>query len=162
MPLINDGGETMEAFSLYLSKLSDYIILIAAVVSALYVIAKPILSAKGVLKKHEKEKFQKQFNAEFDRRAPGCSNQIQLLAEIKELSLKQTEEIGKLTVGIKNVQRQQIMMIYNENKHDRTLEETEKERLDELYRDYKNEGGNSFIDKYYARMCSWETIPDEE
>ena len=78
----------MEAFSLYLSKLSDYIILIAAVVSALYVIAKPILSAKGIFKKREKEKFQKQFNAEFDRRAPGCSNQIQLLAEIKELSLK--------------------------------------------------------------------------
>ena len=152
----------MEAFSLYLSKLSDYIILIAALVSALYVIAKPILSAKGIAQKREKEKFQKQFNAEFDRRAPACSNQTKLLAEIKELSIKQTEEIGKLTIGIKNVQRQQIMMIYNENKHDRTLEETERERLDELYRDYKSEGGNSFIDKYYARMCNWEVVSDEE
>ena len=152
----------METFSLYLSKISDYIIFIAAVVSALYVIAKPVLSAKGIIKKREKEKFKEQFDSEFDRRAPACSNQTKLLAEIKELTLKQSSEISKLTVGIKNVQRQQIMMIYNENKHDRTLEETEKERLDELYRDYKNEGGNSFIDKYYARMCGWEVIPDEE
>lgn len=152
----------METFSLYLDKLADLVILIAAVVSALYVIAKPILSAKGIFKKREGEKFQKQFDAEFDRRAPACSNQTQLLAEIKDLTLKQAEEIGKLTVGIKNIQRQQIMMIYNDNKHNRTLEETEKERLDELYRDYKREGGNTFIDKYYARMCTWETTPDEE
>ena len=53
-------------------------------------------------------------------------------------------------------------IIYNDNKHDRTLEETEKERLDELYSDYKAEGGNSFIDKYYHRMCNWTTISDEE
>ena len=152
----------METFSLYLDKLADLVILIAAVVSALYVIAKPILSAKGIFKKREEEKFQKQFNTEFDRRAPACSNQTRLLAEIKDLTLKQAEEIGKLTVGIKNIQRQQIMMIYNDNKHNRTLEETEKERLDELYRDYKREGGNTFIDKYYARMCTWEITPDEE
>lgn len=152
----------METFSLYLDKLADLVILIAAVVSALYVIAKPILSAKGIFKKREGEKFQKQFDAEFDRRAPACSNQTRLLAEIKDLTLKQAEEIGKLTVGIKNIQRQQIMMIYNDNKHNRTLEETEKERLDELYRDYKREGGNTFIDKYYARMCTWEITPDEE
>lgn len=152
----------MEAFSLYLDKICDYIILIAAVISALYVIAKPVLSTKGIFKKKEAEKFRNNFDKEFDRRAPGCSSQILLLNEIKELNVSQSQEISKLTVGIKNIQRQQIMMIYNENKSTRTLEETERERLDELYRDYKSEGGNSFIDKYYARMCNWEVVSDEE
>lgn len=152
----------MGALFLYLDQISDFIILAAAVISACYVIAKPVLSTKGFFKKKEEEKFKKQFDAEFNRRAPGCSDQTKLLNEIKELNLHQSQEISKLTVGIKNIQRQQIMMIYNDNKHERTLEETEKERLDELYRDYKSEGGNSFVDKYYKRMCNWQIVSDEE
>jgi hypothetical protein len=31
----------------------------------------------------------------------------------------------------------------------------EKEALEQYYIDYKAEGGNSYIDKYYKRMSTW-------
>lgn len=57
--------------------------------------------------------------------------------------------------------RQRIMDIYHRYKADRRMPIYAKEALDELYKDYKAEGGNSYIDKYYKRMCLWETYDDE-
>jgi hypothetical protein len=156
------GGESVEAFLTNIDALADVIVFVAAVVSALYVIFKPILQAKGFFQKKEEQKFKEQFKKEFNTCAPDFSKQVELLYEIKSLTESQKSTVATLATGIKNIQRQQIMMIYNDNKHDRTLEETEKERLDELYSDYKAEGGNSFIDKYYHRMCNWTIISDEE
>ena len=38
------------------------------------------------------------------------------------------------------------------------------ETIDELYKDYKSQEGNSYIDKYYKRMSNWEIdyTEDEE
>ena len=53
------------------------------------------------------------------------------------------------------------MAIYHEYKFERALPIHVKEALDELYKDYKKEGGNSYIDKYYGRMGKWKiTYPD--
>ena len=152
----------MDSFITIADKISDVIVLVAAVVAALYTIAKPILQAKGILVKRDRAQFTKQFNEEFQRCAPDFSQQVKLLYEIRDLNVKQTDDISTLTTGIRNIQRQQIMLIYNGNKHSRTISESELERLRELYADYKKEGGNSFIDKYYARMMQWEVIYEEE
>ena len=47
------------------------------------------------------------------------------------------------------------------NKKEKRFPIHAKEALDELYKDYKAEDGNSYIDKYYARMCTWEAYDDE-
>jgi hypothetical protein len=55
-----------------------------------------------------------------------------------------------------------IMDIYHEYEDIRALPESVREQLDELYKDYKALGGNSYIDKRYARMQKWDTIPDHD
>ena len=53
------------------------------------------------------------------------------------------------------------MDIYNKYKFDKRMPIYMREALNELYKDYKAEGGNSYIDKYYNRMKEWETYNDE-
>ena len=55
------------------------------------------------------------------------------------------------------------MEIYNTYRVEKRLPLFVKDQLVELYRDYKKQGGNSYIDKYYNRTVSWETYyPDGE
>ena len=73
------------------------------------------------------------------------------------------ESVEVLKQGSKDVLRQKIMSIYHQYKDPRQFPIYEKEALDELYKDYKKEGGNSYIDKYYSRMSRWEvTYPDND
>lgn len=89
------------------------------------------------------------------------------LQEIKEINMQQNKEIShindmldKINNSSKDILRQKIMAIYHANKMSKTLTIYDKEALDELYKDYKAQNGNSYIDKYYGRMKNW-TIIDE-
>lgn len=66
-----------------------------------------------------------------------------------------------LAESARDVLREKIMAIYHKNKKIRKLEEHEKEALVQYYKDYKAINGNSYIDKYYGRMSTWEVIPDD-
>lgn len=84
------------------------------------------------------------------------------LEEIKQLNIEQNEAISVLKQGTKDVLRQKIMAIYHEYKKERRFPIHAKEALDELYKDYKAEGGNSYIDKYYKRMSAWEAYEEKD
>lgn len=92
---------------------------------------------------------------------------------IKFLQKHRDEHIGELVqdglrpivtqceymeVAMRDVIREKIMMIYHKNKGDHTLTVFEHEALEQYYKDYKNLKGNSYIDKYYARMSTWQII----
>lgn len=87
-----------------------------------------------------------------------------ILEEIRELSIEQSKNLEKLNQSSKDVLRQKIMAIYHQHKGHRKMPIFAKEVLDELYKDYKSQGGNSYIDKYYNRMSKWEIdyTEDEE
>lgn len=57
--------------------------------------------------------------------------------------------------------RQRIMDIYHRYKKEKSYPIHEKEKLEELYKDYKAEKGNSYIDKYYNRMQTWEVYYED-
>jgi hypothetical protein len=59
------------------------------------------------------------------------------------------------------VLREKIMAIYHKNKHERRMSGYEREALTQYYKDYKAINGNSYIDKYYARMKNWATDEDD-
>lgn len=80
------------------------------------------------------------------------------IKEIKELLKELKQQLNILTDSSKDIMRQRIMDIYHRYKSERILPLYAREALDELYKDYKKENGNSYIDKYYKRMCSWETV----
>lgn len=72
-----------------------------------------------------------------------------------------TEQYEALAISAKDVLREKIMAIYHKNKVDKVLSFHEKEALDQYYIDYKAIKGNSYIDKYYKRMCLW-TVNDDD
>lgn len=74
------------------------------------------------------------------------------LKEIKNLNIEQSKAIELLTNSSKDIMRQRIMDIYHKYKKEKSYPIHEKEKLEELYKDYKAEKGNSYIDKYYNRM----------
>ena len=84
-----------------------------------------------------------------------------MLDNIYTLNLEQNESIKTLSQGNKDMLRQRIMDIYYTYRDEKKLPIHKKEALDELYKDYKAEGGNSYIDKYYNRMKLWEVYDDE-
>lgn len=90
------------------------------------------------------------------------SDTKQTLDEIKALNIEQSKSIELLTTSSKDVLRQRIMAVYHQYKKEKRFPIYEKEKLAELYKDYKAENGNSYIDKYYKRMSTWETYYEDE
>ena len=83
-----------------------------------------------------------------------------ILEEIRKLSIEQSKNLEKLNQSSKDVLRQKIMTIYHQYKEYRKMPIFAKEALDELYKDYKSQGGNNYIDKYYNRMKNWHIIDE--
>lgn len=91
-----------------------------------------------------------------------------ILEEIKEINVQQNNNIHelhdtvhKLSNSARDVLRQKIMTIYRDNRKNKTLTIYAWESLQELYKDYKAQNGNSYIDKYYNRMKNWEVIEEQ-
>ena len=82
------------------------------------------------------------------------------IQEIKDINVKQNETIDVLARSSRDILREKIMAIYHKGKKTKTLMLWEKEALTQYYIDYKAEGGNSYIDKYYSRMIAWAVIDE--
>lgn len=92
-----------------------------------------------------------------------------VLEELKEINIQQNENINNLSADInklnnssRDVLRQKIMAIYHANKHNKILTIYDQEALNELYKDYKAQKGNSYIDKYYNRMQTWKVVDEQD
>lgn len=95
----------------------------------------------------------------------------ELIQEIKTQHEKDLEEVKKhneqqdknneiLRHYIVDVLRQRIEDIYYKYRFEKKIPRFALENLEELYKDYKDAGGNHHIDKLYYRMKTWE-ITDE-
>lgn len=171
-------------------QICDWVVLIGAVTIAITNIIKffkdPFI--RGAKKSKEKlnEKIDKHLEEKlpeyFDRRDQATREKYlaQRMTHLNEIQTEVTnnlsepiekisknmvvlaEAIATLQKGTKDVLRQKIMDIYHEFKAERKFPIYVKEKLDELYKDYKAEKGNSYIDKYYGRMSKWEVDYSEE
>lgn len=131
-------------------EICNWIVLISAVLIALKNIVGWIGKTFGLFKKRQDRALVQEIKQEI------LAEINPTLKEIKELLDKQGQSIDVLQQGTKDVLRQKIMDIYYAHRHERKYTLHEKEKLTELYKDYKKEGGNSYIDKYYNRMKDWE------
>lgn len=66
-----------------------------------------------------------------------------------------------LEISAKDVLREKIVCMYENNKDVRRLRHFEKRALDQYYKDYKAMKGNSYIDIIYERMKTWDVEPDD-
>ena len=174
---------------LSISQFCDIIILVSALCIAITNIYNFFAKPTTKLKKKKTEELNNQISDILDKKLPeillehdletrqkylddrqNCLNEIktEVLTNVKDtldniykLNLEQNESIKTLSQGNKDMLRQRIMDIYYTYRDEKKLPIHKKEALDELYKDYKAEGGNSYIDKYHNRMKTWEIYDDE-
>lgn len=166
-----------------ISELVDYIILIAALLGAVYKIWDFFARPTSKLKQKALAKEKKRIGAVLDEKLPqilyqhdletrdkyksdrqNYLNEIkaEILAEIGDDISTNTKTVEALVASAKDVLREKIMAIYHKNKFNRTMTEYEREALNQYYIDYKALNGNSYIDKRYNRMNKWKIIFDDD
>lgn len=84
----------------------------------------------------------------------------EMIEEIRNINLRQNSDIENIIVAVRDALRYKIMDIYKTYKQTKEIPISEKEKLDETMSDYKKLNGNSYIDKYYARMLTWTVVQD--
>lgn len=165
------------------SELVDYIILLGALCAAIYKIYDFFATPTSKIKQRAQEKERARIKAIIDEVMPqilykhdldtrekykgdrqNYLNEIksEILNEIGEDIKENSETINALVISARDVLREKIMAIYHKNKYNRAMTEYEREALNQYYVDYKKLGGNSYIDKRYARMDKWKVIYDDD
>lgn len=172
------------------SEFCDWIVLLGAVTIALTNIYNFFAKPHKEMKERREEEIKDQIEATLEEKMPEILAQhskevaaersterllqleeirASILQETKEtldgilkLNIEQSNNISTLMTSSKDMLRQRIMDIYHKHKKEKRLPIHAREALDELYKDYKAENGNSYIDKYYGRMKIWEVYDDEE
>ena len=173
---------TLFGVTFTLSDMVDLIILIGALCAAIYKIwdffAKPTTALKQKREAREKERIKQVLDAELpeilrkhdletrdkykaDRQHYLKEIRDEVLEEVSDPITKNADDLEALKISAKDVLREKIMAIYHKNKYERSLAEHEKEALAQYYKDYKKLNGNSYIDKYHARMEKWQVIYDD-
>jgi hypothetical protein len=159
----------------------DIIILVGGLFLAIERIFKPLLK----LRQRGEENFEEKVVEILNRKLPDIllahdletrekykQDRYNYLCQIKDEVLKciqsELEQVDQLNlqyealaISAKDVLREKIMAIYHKNKHERRMSGYEREALTQYYKDYKAINGNSYIDKYYARMKNWATDEDD-
>ena len=82
--------------------------------------------------------------------------------EFKETLAGMDKKIDLLTASNRDLLRTDIERIYTKYKRFKKITETDREILDKLFIDYKNENGNGRIERMYNRTIDWEVVPDDE
>lgn len=67
--------------------------------------------------------------------------------------------VRKIADGTRCQLRSEMLRIYYHNREEKTIRQYEYENFVFLYNAYKALKGNSFIDKIYDEVSSWEIIP---
>lgn len=88
-------------------------------------------------------------------------DQLTIIDELQDQIGHLQEDIKKLSQAQKDVLREKIVCLYENNKDHRRLKYFERQALDQYYTDYKSMNGNSYIELLYARMITWEVAPDD-
>ena len=170
---------TIGGVTITLGGVVDLIILIGALCAAIYKIwdffAKPTSKLKSKAKQRRREEIlavleealpEKLKAHDLDTRDRYKADRQRYLNEIKDEVIKHVggtidqnaEDLEALKISAKDVLREKIMAIYHEYRAERAYPTYKKEALEQYYKDYKKLNGNSYIDKYYARMSRWQEI----
>ena len=173
---------TIGGVTITLDGVVDLIILIGALCAAIYKIwdffAKPTSKLKSRVKQGREAEIEAVLNRvlaeklkahDLETRDKYKADRQRYLIEIKDEVIKQVggtieqnvEDLEALKISAKDVLREKIMAIYHEYRSERAFPTYKKEALEQYYKDYKKLNGNSYIDKYYARMSKWQEIYED-
>ena len=150
--------------------LGAFILYVSSIVAAVTVI---LGGMKGIglffgrrIKKKEEEKNKKLRAVIIDDVKNALKPEFEKLhdndTEFKETLIGMDKKIDLLTASNRDLLRTDIERIYTKYKRFKKITETDREILDKLFIDYKNENGNGRIERMYLRTTDWEVVPDDE
>jgi regulator of replication initiation timing len=169
----------------WLGMFCDGVVLAAAVLVAIKTIAEMIGKPIRLVRNRANDDFKARvvaileevlpdilYNHDLETRDRYKSDRERYLQEIKQEVVNQidsqlrqvnvlTTQYEALAISAKDVLREKIVAMYENNKDRRKLKFFEKEALTQYYKDYKKMGGNSYIDRIYGRMVTWPVEEDD-
>lgn len=99
----------------------------------------------------DRQKYLEEIKEEVEKDLKGQLNSVEKL----------TQQYKALEISAKDVLREKIVFMYENNKENRSLRHFERRALDQYYKDYKEMNGNSYIDIIYSRMKTWSVEADD-
>lgn len=78
---------------------------------------------------------------------------------VKERRAEQAECDATEKESVKCLLRSEIVRIYYANRERKSLHSFEYENVTMLYHAYKEMGGNSFVDRIWEEIATWDIIP---
>ena len=169
----------------WLGMFCDGVVLAAAVLVAIKTIAEMIGKPIRLVRNRANDDFKARvvaileevlpdilYNHDLETRDRYRADREKYLQEIKQEVVNQidsqlrqvnvlTAQYEALAISAKDVLREKIVAMYENNKDRRKLKFFEKEALTQYYKDYKKMGGNSYIERIYGRMVTWSVEEDD-
>ena len=84
-----------------------------------------------------------------------------VIDEIRGLNEDQDRKMDLLICSSRDLLRARIVEIIDKYKPYKKITERDREVLDQLYNDYKNEDGNGTVERAYKRTEDWEVISED-
>lgn len=155
---------------LFVFNFADFLIYVSSIVAAVGVI---LGGMKGVtlffgkrINKKKEEEHKKLRKVIIDDVKSALQPEFSKLhdadTEFKEIIGGIDHKINLLNASNRDLLRTDIERIYSKYKKVKKIPETDREILDKLYIDYKNEDGNGRIERMYLRTVDWEVVSDDE
>jgi hypothetical protein len=88
----------------------------------------------------------------------GCSSILTLFLLLAKPVREKIFGLEKIKEGQKCILRQQMLHIYYNNREKKIIRQYEYENFMKSYAAYKALGGNSFVDKIYDEVRTWEVV----
>lgn len=171
------------------SAILSFIVLLGSAVTALCMLFNkffgPLKRKREKIQQQQEEAARKRINEELKKELPAIllahdletkekykADRDRYLHEIKEEVIDCIEDdlnaipqlqkdVSIMADSARDVLREKIMVIYHKGKRTKSMPLHCREALKQYYKDYKAMNGNSYIDKYYARMETWITLDDD-
>lgn len=81
--------------------------------------------------------------------------------DIYKINEEQNKKMDLLIGSSKDMLRANIVRIIDKYKPYKKITERDREILDQLFQDYKNESGNGSVERAYNRTLDWEIISED-
>lgn len=135
-----------------------YVIIIGSIIAGIVAICKYFDKPVAFVRKHNDKKRQKELDQVVVKMKEVFGPQFE---DLQKSNKEQNEKIDALVTGTRDLLRARITEIYDKYKPYKKITERDREVLDLLFIDYKNEHGNGTVERQYNRTKEWEVVSDD-
>lgn len=142
----------------FLQNLSAFLTLILAIIGGIVALLKYLDIPINIFRKNQARKEKELLKKITDN----VKNEYKpVIDEIRKLNEDQDKKMDLLICSSRDLLRARIVEIIDMYKPYKKITERDREVLDQLYNDYKNENGNGTVERAYKRTIDWEVVSED-